>query len=100
MTERRCLIVGRDAAVTASLARVLSAAPGVACAGIVEPAAAMSGLAPASDVVLLCDGGGATAVELAAAVIGALPHAPVLLMMGEADIAEYQAALAVGRAAS
>jgi pilus assembly protein CpaF len=96
MTERRCLIVGLDAAVTASLARVLSATPGVACAGILEPAATVSGLAPACDAVLLCDGGGATAVELAAAVISALPHVPVLLMMGEADIAEYQAALAVG----
>ena len=95
-SERRCLVAGSDAAVTASLAGVLAAAPGLACAGVVEPVAAVSGLTPACDAVLLCDGGGRTAIELAPRVIGAFPHTPVLLVTATTDVGAYQAALSAG----
>jgi hypothetical protein len=65
--ERRCLLIGADAAVTASVAATIHTAPGLSVAGVLEPAAALSGVRPASDAVLVCDGPGQPALEVARA---------------------------------
>jgi pilus assembly protein CpaE len=94
--ERRCLVVGADGAVTASVSATIAAAPGLAAVGVVEPAAALSGLRPAADAVLVCDGGGHAALEVGSALLRGGMESPLILLSGSVDVATYRAALAVG----
>jgi pilus assembly protein CpaE len=94
--ERRCLVVGSDPAITAGVAAVVDATPGLVCSGVLEPAAAISGLRPGCEAVIACDAAGHTALELAEPLIRACPGVPVILATAEADTAAYRAALAVG----
>jgi pilus assembly protein CpaE len=94
--ERRCLIVGSDAAVTASVAAAVDAARGLTSAGTQEPAAALSGVRPACDAILLCDGPGRPALEIAGALLRGGAAQPVILLSRSVDLAGYRAALAVG----
>lgn len=94
--ERRCLLIGADAAVTASVAATIHTAPGLSVAGVLEPAAALSGVRPASDAVLVCDGPGQPALEVARALIRGGVGSPVILLSSTVDLATYRAALALG----
>jgi len=94
--ERRCLVVGADSAVTASVAASIEAAPGLTAVGVLEPAAALSGLCPASDAVLVCDGAGHAALEVGSALIRGGIQSPLILLSRSVDLATYRAALAVG----
>jgi pilus assembly protein CpaE len=94
--ERRCLVVGSDPAVTAGVAAVVDATPGLVCSGVLEPTAAISGLRPGCEAVIACDAAGHTALELAEPLIRACPGVPVILATAAADMAAHRAALAVG----
>jgi len=94
--ERRCLLIGADAAVTASVAAAIDAAPGLSTVGALEPAAALSGVRPAADAVLVCDGSGQPALEVGAALIRGGIESPVILLTRSVDLGTYRAALALG----
>ncbi len=94
--ERRCLIVGADSALVASLAGAIGDASGLTLAGVCEPAAALAGIHPVCDAILVCDGPGQPALELGAALIRAGAESPVILVSRSVDAATYRAALAVG----
>ena len=94
--ERRCLVVGGDPAVAAGVAAVIESAPGLVCGGVLEPAAAISGLRPVCDVIVACDAAGQTAIELAAPLIRTYGGVPVIVATAAPDIGAHRAALAVG----
>lgn len=94
--ERRCLVVGGDPAVAAGVAAVIESAPGLVCGGVLEPAAAISGLRPVCDVIVACDAAGQTAIELAAPLIRTCGGVPVIVATAAPDIGAHRAALAVG----
>jgi pilus assembly protein CpaE len=94
--ERRCLLVGADTAVTASVATAIEAAPGLAVVGVLDPASALSGLRPASDAVLACDGPGQSALEVASTLIRGGVETPVIVLSRSVDAATYRGALALG----
>ena len=94
--ERRCLVVGGDSAVAAGVAAVIESAPGLVCGGVLEPAAAISGLRPVCDVIVACDAAGQTAIELAAPLIRTCGGVPVIVATAAPDIGAHRAALAVG----
>jgi pilus assembly protein CpaE len=94
--ERRCLVVGGDPAVTAGVAAMIESAPGLVCGGVLEPAAAISGLRPVCDVIVACDAAGQTAIELAAPLIRTCGGVPVIVATAAPDIGAHRAALAVG----
>lgn len=96
MSEPRCLVVGADAAVTASVAALVDRTVGLACAGAVDATTALAGVRPACDVVLVCDGPGRPAGDLAAPLIRLLPDVPVLLAAASVDLAAHRAAMAAG----
>jgi pilus assembly protein CpaE len=96
VTGHRCLVVGADPAVTASVAAVVETAPELAISGVLEPAAALSGIRPACDVILACDGPGQPALQLAASLIRACPDLPVILITRAPDLAAHRAALSLG----
>jgi pilus assembly protein CpaE len=94
--ERRCLVVGADSALVASVAAAIDDAPGLSVAGVCEPAVALSGVRPACDAILVCDGPGQTALEVGAALIRAGAESPVILVSSSIDAATFRAALAAG----
>src|SRR5262249_22691294 len=94
--EIRCLVVGADAGMAATVAAVADALPGMACAGVADPSAALAGLRPACDVVIVCDGGGIGAIDSAPAMIAAFSGVPVVLATAATAVESYQAALAAG----
>ena len=94
--ERRCLVIGADAAVTASVAALVAAAPGLSISGVLDPTAALSRVRPASDVILVCDGPGQPSLEVARALIRGGVESPVIPLSGAVDVATYRAALAAG----
>ena len=94
--EIRCLVVGADSALAATVATAADAQPGMVCAGVAEPGAALAGLRPACDVVIVCDGGGIAAVDSAPAMIAAFAGIPVVLATAAIAVESYQAALAAG----
>ena len=94
--ERRCLVVGGDPAVAAGVVAVIESAPGLVCGGVLEPAAAISGLRPICDVIVACDAAGQTAIELAAPLIRTCGGVPVIVATAAPDIGAHRAALAVG----
>src|SRR5262249_60699140 len=61
-----------------------------------EPAAALWGVRPACDAVLVCDGAGQSALEIGNALIRAGAEPPVILLSRAADAATFRAALALG----
>ena len=95
-SERRCLVVGGDPAVAAGVVAVIESAAGLVCGGVLEPAAAISGLRPVCDVIVACDAAGQTAIELAAPLIRTCGGVPVIVATTAPDIAAHRAALAVG----
>jgi pilus assembly protein CpaE len=95
MRELRCLLVGAGAA-TRSLAATVDGGPGMALAGVVDAAAAVSGLRPACDVIVICDGPGRPAVELASLLARHAAGAPVVVAAAQPDLAVHRAAMAAG----
>ena len=94
--DRRCLVIGADAAVSASVTAVIGATQGLTLAGVLEPATALSGVRPACDAVLVCDGPGQPALELGGALIRGGVERPVILLSRTVDLGTYRAALALG----
>jgi pilus assembly protein CpaE len=92
----RCLVVGADTAPAAAVAAAVGTLPGLVCAGVADPGAALAGLRPACDVVIVCDGGGIGAVDSAPAMIAAFSGIPVVLATAATTVEGYQAALAAG----
>jgi Flp pilus assembly CpaE family ATPase len=96
VTGHRCLVVGADPAVTASVAAVVDMVPELTTSGVLEPAAALSGIRPACDAILACDGPGQPALELAASLIRTCHDLPVILVTRAPDLAAHRAALSLG----
>jgi hypothetical protein len=88
--------VSGDPAVAAGVAAMIESAPGLVCGGVLEPAAAISGLRPVCDVIVACDAAGQTAIELAAPLIRTCGGVPVIVATAAPDIGAHRAALAVG----
>jgi pilus assembly protein CpaE len=94
--ERRCLVVGADAAVNAAVAAVIDTTSDLTAAGVIDPAIALSGVRPACDAVLVCDAPGQPALEIGSALIRSGAESPVILLSRSVDVATFRAALALG----
>ena len=70
----RCLVVGADAAVVASLVASMDA-PGLRCSGALDPPTAIAGPRPGCDVMVICDGPGRRATRADRAAAGGVPRA-------------------------
>lgn len=92
----RCLVVTADSVLAAAMEAMLEAAHGVTASGVLDPAAALSGVAPASDVMLICDGPGQPALALARPLLSAGTSLPVVLVSRHCDLAAHRAAMAAG----
>ena len=95
MSEIRCLLVGAGAAAR-SLAATVDGGPGLALAGVVDASAAVSGLRPACDVIVVCDSPGQPAVDLASLLAGQAAGVPVVVAAAQPDLAVHRAAMAAG----
>jgi MinD-like ATPase involved in chromosome partitioning or flagellar assembly/FixJ family two-component response regulator len=94
--EIRCLVVSADSVLAASLVSMLEAAHGVRPSGVLDPSRALSGVVPASDVMLVCDGPGQPALSIAAPLLESGVVTPVVLASRHADLAAFQAAMVAG----
>jgi MinD-like ATPase involved in chromosome partitioning or flagellar assembly len=63
---------------------------------VLDPSAALSGIAPESDVMLVCDGAGQPALAIARSLLAGGPGLPVVLASRHADLAAHRAAMAAG----
>jgi Flp pilus assembly CpaE family ATPase len=92
----RCLVVTADSVRAAAIESMLESARGVASSGVVDPTGALSGVAPASDVMLVCDGPGQPALAIARPLLDGGTTLPVVLVSHHADLAAHRAAMAAG----
>jgi pilus assembly protein CpaE len=94
--EIRCLVVTADSVLAAALVSMLDGAHGVRSSGVLDPAGALSGIAPESDVILVCDGPGQPALAIARPLLANGSVLPTVLASRHADLAAYRAAMAAG----
>ncbi len=94
-SSTRTLVVASDRELGARLTDMLRRAPSIEPLGVIAPARALAS-PPSCEVLVACDEPGRTAVELAAELVTACPHAGVVAVTVDPGVETYQSALAAG----
>lgn len=91
----RCVVVATDRELGARLIEMLKRAPSIEPVGVLPPSRVLAS-PPSCDVLIACDEPGRPAVELAAELVTACPHAAVIALTVDPGVETYQSALSAG----